>query len=72
MKYLLALFIVMTHPLDAFAGEGHDAGRDWAEKKGIDDPDDCSGNSASFIAGCEEYAEEQQEEAREEDEDSDD
>jgi hypothetical protein len=39
---------------------GHEAGYDWAEEKGIDDPDDCGGNSNSFIEGCESYAEEQQ------------
>lgn len=38
---------------------GHQAGYDWAEEHGIDDPDDCGGNSQSFIEGCEEYAEEQ-------------
>lgn len=42
-------------------GSGHQAGREWAEQKGIQDPDDCGGNSRSFIEGCEEYAEELQE-----------
>jgi len=37
---------------------GHQAGYDWAEQNGIDDPDDCGGNSQSFIEGCESYAEE--------------
>lgn len=41
---------------------GHEAGYNWAEEKGIDDPSDCGGNSNSFIEGCEAYAEEQQEE----------
>ncbi|MCK5588831.1 MAG: hypothetical protein KAI16_00785 [Candidatus Pacebacteria bacterium] len=36
---------------------GHEAGYDWAEEKGIDDPDDCGGNSNSFIEGCMSYAE---------------
>src|SRR5262249_20744862 len=40
---------------------GHEAGYAWAEEHGIDDPDDCGGNSDSFIEGCQEYAEEQQE-----------
>lgn len=40
---------------------GHEAGYNWAEEKGIDDPSDCGGNSSSFIEGCESYAEEQQE-----------
>ena len=39
--------------------EGHEAGYEWAEEKGIDDPDDCGGNSESFIEGCRAYAEEQ-------------
>ncbi|SEL13341.1 hypothetical protein SAMN05428989_1516 [Pseudoxanthomonas sp. GM95] len=45
---------------------GHEAGYNWAEENGIDDPDDCGGNSASFIEGCEAYAEEQQEQAQQE------
>lgn len=46
----------------AFSGctddcSGHQAGYDWAESKGITDPSDCSGNSQSFIEGCQVYAE---------------
>lgn len=41
---------------------GHQAGYDWAEEKGITDPEDCGGKSDSFIEGCETYAEEQQSE----------
>ena len=37
---------------------GHQAGYDWAEENNITDPDDCSGNSQSFIEGCQAYAEE--------------
>ena len=40
---------------------GHEAGYGWAERKGIEDPDDCGGNSNSFIEGCQAWAEEQQE-----------
>jgi hypothetical protein len=36
---------------------GHDAGYKWAEEKSIEDPDDCGGNSDSFIEGCRAYAE---------------
>ena len=36
---------------------GHTAGYEWAEQKDIDDVDDCSGNSNSFIEGCEAYVE---------------
>lgn len=38
---------------------GHEAGYEWAEEKGISGPDDCGGNSQSFIEGCQSYAEEQ-------------
>ncbi len=38
---------------------GHEAGYEWASDKGITDPDDCGGNSDSFIEGCEAYAYEQ-------------
>lgn len=39
---------------------GHEAGYDWADEEGITDPSDCSGNSDSFIEGCEAYANEYQ------------
>lgn len=39
---------------------GHEAGYNWAEEHDIDDPDNCDGNSNSFIEGCQAYAEEQQ------------
>jgi hypothetical protein len=39
---------------------GHEAGYQWAEEHDIDDPDDCGGNSESFIEGCQAYAEEQE------------
>ena len=45
---------------------GHEAGYEWAEENGIKDPDDCGGNSDSFIEGCETYAEEQMEEYEDE------
>ena len=47
---------------------GHEAGYQWAEDNGIDDPIDCDGNSMSFIDGCEEYVEEN---AVDEDDDED-
>jgi len=37
---------------------GHEAGYEWAEEYDIHDPDDCGGNSESFIEGCQIYAEE--------------
>lgn len=55
-------------PVQYFSGypctincSGHEAGYKWADKRGIDDPDDCGGNSQSFIEGCEAYAQEHQE-----------
>lgn len=35
---------------------GHRAGYEWAEEHNITDPDDCGGNSQSFIEGCKAYA----------------
>jgi len=40
---------------------GHEAGYQWAQDNGIEEPDDCGGNSESFIEGCVTYAEEQSE-----------
>ena len=41
-----------------FAGEGHDAGYQWAEDNEIDDTSSCSTPSSSFNQGCEDYVEE--------------
>ena len=41
---------------------GHNAGYEWAEQNDIADPDDCGGNSQSFIEGCQDYAEARQQE----------
>lgn len=37
---------------------GHDAGYQWAQDNGIDDPDDCSEKRWSFEEGCRSYPEE--------------
>lgn len=37
---------------------GHEAGYAWAEENYITDPNNCGGNSQSFIEGCIAYAEE--------------
>lgn len=37
---------------------GHDAGYDWAQKKGINSVSNCGGKSNSFIEGCKSYVEE--------------
>lgn len=39
-------------------GSGHQAGYDWAERKGITDEYECGGKSQSFIEGCESYVRE--------------
>lgn len=36
---------------------GHDAGYEWAGENDVTDPDDCGGNSQSFIEGCKARAE---------------
>jgi hypothetical protein len=48
----------------SFAGDGctvdcggHNAGYEWAERKGITDANDCGGKSWSFEEGCRAYAE---------------
>jgi hypothetical protein len=38
---------------------GHEAGYQWAGENGIDNPDDCGGNSQSFEEGCRAFAEEE-------------
>ena len=38
---------------------GHQAGYDWAEEHDIHDPEECGGNSQSFIEGCRSYVKEQ-------------
>lgn len=63
----LILILYLIYPNMSWAGEGYEAGRNWAERKGIDDPDDCRSrykgkweddninNSSSFTEGCLEY-----------------
>lgn len=40
---------------------GHEAGYQWANEHEVANPEDCSGNSASFIEGCRARAEAYQE-----------
>ena len=69
---LIGLFIgllVSIAPIGlstAIAGEGHDAGYEWAEENDVDDVSDCDGHArrstyrstlAGFKEGCEEYVE---------------
>jgi hypothetical protein len=51
---------------------GHEAGYQWAEDNGVDDEDDCGGNSESFIEGCKAYVEENAKEFDEDDGSDDD
>lgn len=53
----------------ALAGEGHDAGYEWAEENSIEDAADCDTPSSSFNEGCEEYVEENASSSYDEDED---
>ncbi|BDB28736.1 hypothetical protein CTP10_R61470 (plasmid) [Cupriavidus sp. P-10] len=36
---------------------GHEAGYYWAADNDISDPNDCTGDSQTFVEGCQEYAE---------------
>ncbi len=38
---------------------GHRAGYEWAERKGIETPEQCGGRSNSFTEGCKAWAEKQ-------------
>ena len=38
----------------------HEAGYEWADLNNVDSVDDCSGNSDSFIEGCQAYVAENQ------------
>ena len=38
----------------------HEAGYEWADLNSVDSVDDCSGNSSSFIEGCQAYVAENQ------------
>jgi len=46
---------------------GHEAGYPWADDNDVTDPDDCGGDSQSFIEGCQAHAEAYQEALREAD-----
>lgn len=69
---LVVLAACIGWSVTATAGEGHDAGYDWAQDKDIVDPADCGGNSQSFIEGCEEAAQEAMDEREDEESEYDD
>src|SRR4051812_42676007 len=45
---------------------GHDAGFEWARDHDVTDSTECSGDSQSFVEGCEAYASAHEEAAEEE------
>ncbi len=45
---------------------GHEAGFQWAQDNDVTDTSECSGDSNSFIEGCESFAQERIEQAEEE------
>lgn len=54
---IVAILLSLTsHSI--LAGEGHEAGYQWAEDNDIDDTSSCSTPSSSFNQGCEDYVEE--------------
>jgi hypothetical protein len=77
MKFVKICAFLLFLPAAAAAAEfhgypctrdcsGHEAGYEWAERKGVSDPDECGGNSESFREGCRAWAEEQAEDMPEE------
>lgn len=54
---ILSVASILVAPL-AHAGEGYDAGYEWAEENGIDDTYSCDTPSSSFNDGCMDYVEE--------------
>ena len=67
---ILASFVLLGFTLmpAARADEGHDAGYKWAEENNITDAADCTGDSDSFITGCEDYVDENSNDEFEEEE----
>jgi len=59
MKLIRVALLIATLPLvPAHAGEGYDAGYQWAEENDVDDTSSCTTPSSSFNQGCEDYVEE--------------
>lgn len=60
----LGMFCTAAEAQQTFGGyectedcSGHQAGYDWAREHNITDPDDCGGDSQSFVEGCKVYTE---------------
>jgi hypothetical protein len=45
---------------------GHEAGFEWARDNGVSDGSDCSGDSQSFVEGCQAYVDALDEQAEDE------
>jgi len=59
---VMVIFLLgISNSVLIYAGEGHDAGYEWAETHDITDVDYDQGNSESFNEAVRQYAEEQQE-----------
>lgn len=59
---ILALLVGVTRA-ESFKGyecrkdcSGHRAGYEWAKKKGVTEPRQCTGKSQSFVEGCKAWA----------------
>ncbi|MFK0314392.1 hypothetical protein ACIQUF_24580 [Pseudomonas sp. NPDC090233] len=70
MKLIRIALLIAALPLaPAHAGEGYDAGYQWAEENDVDDTSSCTTPSSSFNQGCEDYVEENAQVAYEDSED---
>ena len=55
---LFVLIVLLSKQAILLAGEGHDAGYEWAAQNDITDEFHCDGKSDSFNEGCRQYVEE--------------
>lgn len=74
MKLIRVVLLTAILPLaPAHAGDGYDAGYQWAEENDVDDASSCTTPSSSFNHGCEDYVEENAQDIYDDsDEDEDD
>lgn len=71
--FSFTLFIIfLSVSSSSYAGEGHDAGYEWAQEHDIQDANYDNGNSESFNEGVRQYAEEMQEQEHEAEENEED
>ncbi len=62
LTVLISIVVAFGGGQITYAGEGHDAGYEWAQEHDITDTSYDNGNSESFNEGVRQYAEENQEE----------